>query len=231
MFIYNICYLIWIVFIQVCLAQKAANNNNNKPGNNNKEQPKQANRVQDANSRGNDHLFGAKDPHTPPEIDYLDILSIDRVDQFETFKMTYPAYKHWPKLEFRQKLAFIVDRAYLVNIKRDFLYLSDIKASDRVLKDNKDLVHYDQHQLEEHLREYQDQEIINTFFRGCDEDRNRIVDWYEYIVCRGYYDQLGNPFSMSEFDTLENIALLDFKNRLYNPHDPMTLELLDRDEL
>ena len=61
------------------------------------------------------------------------------------------------------------------------------------------------------LQEFQSAEKIRTYFNHCDANSDGIVVFNEYIQCRGFYDKVGNPNDVSEFDVLENVVLEDFK--------------------
>lgn len=72
---------------------------------------------------------------------------------------------------------------------------------------------------------------IEDLFKECDTNLDFEIDWVEYILCRCQYNQYGAPYDVSELDYQENILLYDFQQRLNDPDDPMTQELLARDEL
>jgi hypothetical protein len=61
------------------------------------------------------------------------------------------------------------------------------------------------------LQEFQTEKKISKFFRDCDENFDKEVTFDEYVVCRSYYDKVGNANDVSEFDVLENVILEDFR--------------------
>ena len=61
------------------------------------------------------------------------------------------------------------------------------------------------------LQEFQSAKKIQAYFNHCDVNSDGIVVFNEYIQCRGFYDKVGNPNDVSEFDVLENVVLEDFK--------------------
>lgn len=54
-----------------------------------------------------------------------DMLSLDNVDFYQPLTLTYPTFKVWPQLEKIQKAVFLIDRAHLVNVRREFISLRD----------------------------------------------------------------------------------------------------------
>lgn len=54
-----------------------------------------------------------------------DILSFDNVDVYQPLTLNYPTFKKWPELEKIQKAVFLIDRAHLVNVRREFVSLRD----------------------------------------------------------------------------------------------------------
>lgn len=82
-----------------------------------------------------------------------------------------------------------------------------------------------------HWCEFSSGKSLSKLLEECDTNLNLELDWLEYLMCRNSYDQNGIPHDVSELDYMENIVLYDFQQRLNDPTDPMTLELLDRDEL
>ena len=61
------------------------------------------------------------------------------------------------------------------------------------------------------LQEFQSTNKITNFFSDCDENIDGLVTFDEYVVCRSYYDKVGNASDVSEFDVLENIVLEDYQ--------------------
>ena len=61
------------------------------------------------------------------------------------------------------------------------------------------------------LREFQTEKKISNFFSNCDENFDKEVTFDEYVVCRSYYDKVGNANDVSEFDVLENVILEDYR--------------------
>lgn len=84
------------------------------------------------------------------------------------------------------------------------------------------------------LRDFQDEQDIAKFFHQCDTilhiTADGYLEWVEYLLCRGYYDRSGRPFDIGEFDLLENIVLMDYRNMLNDPHNPLVQELIAKGE-
>eukprot|EP01033_Poteriospumella_lacustris_P014257 gene14257-10192_t len=161
-----------------------------------------------------------------------DILSFDNVDVYQPLTLNYPTFKKWPELEKIQKAVFLIDRAHLVNVRREFVSLRDdipdIPATTTVVEAHSPTL---DETLQESPSEFTPPKTIYSLFQDCDTDVDLSLHWIEYLLCRNQYNQYGAPFDVSEFDYIENIVLHDFQQRLLDPTDPMTLALLARDEL
>jgi hypothetical protein len=171
-------------------------------------------------------------------------LDIDAVDSFKTYSLPHSTFKKWAKLSLMEKLPYLIDRSYLVGIKDTFGILCSMQSGEAipVLKDKtiatltkcaKEGI-----KLETFitvLEEFITKKQIESFYKDCDTLHNLKADdritWVEYVVCRGYYDAHASPHDVSEFDFLENIVILDYQNILNDPHNPLVLDLIARNEL
>eukprot|EP01031_Cornospumella_fuschlensis_P034893 gene34893-42254_t len=152
------------------------------------------------------------------------IPDFDNIEHFQTLTLTYEVYKQWPQLRVLEKLPYLIDRAYLSNVKADFL----VSAESLVPDGSKAIAKM---VLQQKLQDFITETQFHTFFSYCDINNDDLLDWVEYVLCRGSYDLSGNPHDVSEFDYLENIVISDFRERLNDPYDPMVLELIEKGEL
>jgi hypothetical protein len=150
-------------------------------------------------------------------------LDYENVQNFREYPLTYMAYQRWGYLSLLQKIPYLIDRYFLLNLKNEFDILVDKPTNE---------VHpfksFDFHQLKEHLQEYQIEKNMKDFFKTCDKNKDDLVEWIEYIFCRGYFDKQGNENDVSEFDLLDDGLRSDFAFRLANPKDKMVLYLIDK---
>jgi hypothetical protein len=155
-----------------------------------------------------------------------DPLSIENVESFKTLPIRYEVYKNWPKLSLMEKIPFLIDRYYLLGIRDNFIGLStdvnsDIDHVRGITGDG----------LMAAFKEFQTAEVVGVCFKYCDNNRDSIIDWSEYLVCRGYFDRYCNPFDLSEYDFLENIVIANFREQLNDPENPLVLQLIAQGEL
>ena len=61
------------------------------------------------------------------------------------------------------------------------------------------------------LDEFQSSSHIQNLFMQCDEDHNSLLNFEEYILCRGQFDISGNEYEVNEYDVLENVLVEDFE--------------------
>lgn len=187
-----------------------------------------------------------------------DVLSLNKVDFYQPLTLNFPTFKVWPHLEKIQKAVFLIDRAHLVNVRREFVSLRDNSQTGEALSPTSDeLLHESPsfvavpldsdsstpggmednghgislNTLLTRWSEFTAPKTLYSMFQECDTDLDMSLNWIEYLMCRNQYNQYGAPFDVSEFDYIENIVLHDFQERLLDPTDPMTLALLARDEL
>jgi len=52
----------------------------------------------------------------------------------------------------------------------------------------------------------------------------------EYILCRGFFDKVGNPSDICDFDVLENVVLGDYAAKRESNLSFELQSLLDNDE-
>ncbi|RYH32748.1 hypothetical protein EON65_00170 [archaeon] len=155
---------------------------------------------------------------------YSFVPDYENLEHFRTLTLTYDVYKHWPNFNILEKLPYLVDRSYLNNLKADFFTSAETVAEDGSQAITK---MYLQHSLQDFITEAQ----FHSFFNDCDSNHDDMLNWTEYVICRGSYDSSGNPHDVSEFDYLENIVISDFAEKLNDPNDPMVLELIEKGEL
>lgn len=173
-----------------------------------------------------------------------ELLAIDQVESFQIFPLTFMAHKRWPYMTLINKFPYIVDKYFLMTMKKEFqaiLKLSpspsetcsstDSCSSSKVSSSSstvESVVAFTRDQLYRRWLDFQTIETLNEFFKFCDVDKNESVDWMEYLVCRGWFDQQGTSNDQCEFDFLENVAVDHFRYRLNDPQDPMALDLMER---
>lgn len=157
------------------------------------------------------------------------------VEKFKTLSLPHSTYKQWPSLSLLEKLPYLIDRSYLVDVKNSYQRLCALTDDPSCTAERGiELKHFQQH-----VGEFNTAEKVAAFFKDCDslvdlgkgEKGNGKVSWVEYVVCRGHYDATGNPHDVSEFDFLENIVIMDYQRILNDPNHPMVLELIERNEL
>lgn len=153
------------------------------------------------------------------------ILALDLVDDFRTKQLSYRAYKQWPYLLPLQKAVYMADFSFVTNARREFHNLADVVEQSTLA------MAISLPGLKSKWQEFTTEISIEKMFNDCNASTDGALDWYEYLLCRSSYDQHGKPHDVAEFDLLETIIMHDFAQRLQDPRDPMTLELLARDEL
>eukprot|EP01040_Poterioochromonas_malhamensis_P004705 gene4705-5041_t len=153
------------------------------------------------------------------------LLNISRVESFQTLPFTYAAHKKWPYISQLTRLAYLLDRFFLMEVRDEFNKLLQQSADPPILPDP---TAFQVSQLRRELIEFQDEKQIIRYFNFCDENRDLFVNWFEYLLCRGSFDRNGNESDPNEFDAIENSVRLDFDSRLNNPTDPMVLELIEK---
>lgn len=163
------------------------------------------------------------------------VLDLQRVDEFRTLPLSYEIYKQWAHMAITDKLPFLVDTYFVRNIRDDFLSLAThydravegpaestaILQIPVILQDN----------MISALGEFQGEEDLRRFFSYCDADRDGLLGWAEYLLCRGDFDKHGTPAGRGEYDYLEDIVISDFYEQLTDPNSPLALELIARGEL
>jgi hypothetical protein len=151
-------------------------------------------------------------------------LDISRVESFQTFPLTFMAFKKWGELSLLRRIPYLVDKYYLITAKGEFQNLMRQPSAEfHHLNDV-----FDRSQLSQQLQDYQTEKNLSNFWKTCDKNKDEVVEWIEYVVCRGYFDQQGNENDISEFDLLDGALREDFAMKLNNPTDPMVLYLLDK---
>lgn len=153
------------------------------------------------------------------------ILAFDAVEDFKTQQLSYRAYKQWPNLLPLQKAVYMADYSFVMNAKREFDALADVVEQSTLA------IGISLPGLKRKWEEFTTETSIEKLFNDCNTAPDGALDWYEFLLCRSSYDQHGKPHDVAEFDLLETIVLHDFAQRLQDPRDPMTLELLARNEL
>jgi hypothetical protein len=157
-----------------------------------------------------------------------EILALEKTEKFRTANLNYPTYKSWTSLSVLQRALYLLDRSHLQNIKKEFLFLHELQYDIKVLNLDQGIA---ASTFLEAWADFTSEKQIDNMFRECDDDKDLKIDWIEYIICRSEFNQHGQPFDVSEFDYIENIIMMDFRERLNNPRDPMTIELLRRNEI
>lgn len=155
------------------------------------------------------------------------VLDENRIDSFQTLPFTYTVYKQWSHLSVLTKLPYLLDRFFLISIRSEFQRLLR-QSSESPEESVSNLRSFDYSQLRKILIDFQEEKNIRTFFRFCDQNIDKQVEWLEYLLCRGSFDQTGHESTPSEFDMLENIVRSDFDSKLNDPTDPMVLDLIRR---
>lgn len=155
------------------------------------------------------------------------IPSLEFVDNFIPFELTYEVYKRWHHLPLDEKIPFLVDHFYFQTAKKEFLQLKNLEICSE--NDIYSTLIEDDFLIA--LAEFQDIKKIKSYFNNCDKDRDQCVNWEEFVVCRGFHDKFGNTNEKSEFDLLEDSLIFEFESRLRNPNDPMVLRLIESNQL
>jgi hypothetical protein len=106
-------------------------------------------------------------------------------------------FEKWFTLHISEKLPYLLDEYQLINLQKEFEGFAHrvLKLNDFNLK----------------LSEFQTIEKIKSFFENCDSDNDKVVDFIEYAICRGYYDVNGNANDVSDFDDLESTVLDEYR--------------------
>lgn len=60
------------------------------------------------------------------------------------------------------------------------------------------------------LSEFNSPEVLHQYWKDCDENNDDEMDFDEYVMCRGDYDQLGNFNDVNEYTYRENVMVMDF---------------------
>jgi hypothetical protein len=147
------------------------------------------------------------------------------ITSFDTLPFTYAVFKRWPNLSLLNKLPYLVERYFLIEVNLEFSELLS-QPCDTSFPHVSET--FTSQQLIQKLQDFQNYHAVQVFFNFCDENLNQEVEWMEYLICRGYFDQYGNGNDVSEFDVIENIVRSDFESKLNDPYDPMVLELINK---
>lgn len=196
--------------------------------------PTEASNEPHQNQAVNSQIFSDNTANTSsPSVNSHWWLDIEAVEKFKTLSLPHSTYKQWSSLSLLEKLPYLIDRSFLVDVKNTYLHLCTLMP-DTSCKEGVTLHHFLQHGSE-----FNTADKITAYFKDCDslvdlgqgEKGNGKVTWVEYVVCRGYYDATGNPHDVSEFDFLDNIVIMDYQRILNDPNHPLVLQLIERDEL
>jgi hypothetical protein len=165
------------------------------------------------------------------EVDVIDedaakmYLQRSRISSYTTLPFTYFVYKRWPNLSLLNKLPYLVEQYFLLEVNLEFNELLN-QPCDSCFSDSREA--FTLLQLSRKLEEFQNDHAIQVFFSFCDENQNKEVDWMEYLIARGYFDEYGNGNDNSEFDMIEDVVRSDFETKLNDPYDPMVLDLIQK---
>mmetsp|Transcript_33145 Transcript_33145/g.47948 ORF Transcript_33145/g.47948 Transcript_33145/m.47948 type:complete len:177 (+) Transcript_33145:31-561(+) len=121
---------------------------------------------------------------------------------FDTMQLDDLAFDHWKHLSLSEKAHYILDKYQIGNLQSEFVALC--------LSDGSPHCHCDFSTLHSKLAQFQTPKRIQYFFNTCDSNNDEKVTFMEYILCRGFFDKVGNPSDVSEFDVLENVVLGDY---------------------
>jgi hypothetical protein len=76
----------------------------------------------------------------------------------------------------------------------------------------------------DHFSEFSDPDKIVKFWQGCDTDNDRYVDITEYAICRGDFDQNGDPYDINEYEFKVANLLADFKPSFVYDEDGIIID-------
>ena len=116
--------------------------------------------------------------------------------------MTYEVYKNWHNMDLPSKLNYL-----LLDLDWNEL-IHEFKSIQYPSEDDNDVV--SRATFVSFMEDFQEENVIDIFWRECDSDMDGNINLIEYACCRGGRDKYGNYFDKNEYDYREEVVLSDF---------------------
>lgn len=133
----------------------------------------------------------------------------------------YQAYSQWSKLNALEKLEYLLDIRDLRLLFAEYQRFAPTSTDRGTL-------YIDQQALYLMLSDFQTRDNIERFFVGCDANRDSLVSFIEYVVCRGDFDKNGNIVNNNEWDMRGAAFANDFEKLVAT--SPQSLGIYKYDE-
>jgi len=116
------------------------------------------------------------------------------------------SWKHKPIIE---KLHYLLDERDLRLLYQDYKYT--LSHGIPPATDPHSNIYITYEILHTSLREFRSKDMIDTFWMSCDVDKDGVMTFTEYVVCRGDFDASANPSVINEYDLRANGIISDYE--------------------
>ena len=121
-------------------------------------------------------------------------------------KLDHNAFLQWKHLPTIEKLYYLLEHRDIRLLYTEYKYI--------ISSTNQEILNYDTLQL--FLNEFKGEDEIRSFFKTCDLDESGVISFTEYVICRGEYDNFGNPHDVNEYDLRANQVIGDYQGLLHS---------------
>jgi hypothetical protein len=120
--------------------------------------------------------------------------------------LTHADFITWKHKDIVDKLYYLIDERDLRLLFQDYQYT----LTQAGIKYDADS-HITYEIIHKSLGEFRSKDMIDLFWLNCDVDKDDVITFTEYVVCRGDFDASANPSVINEYDLRANGMISEYE--------------------